>query len=128
MSRAGDKLGARKSTEDKKKRDRASSPDVTSHKKLKMLGTLQKVPKSTKSPLDHVKSWLVNASEKELDTLTNFLLSRKGKVSSARTKYTEKNEVSVPGGEVPTSVGGRDKRRNPRTTPADTSQVRARIT
>ena len=127
MSRSGDTLGARKSTEDKKKRDRASSPDVIPHKKLKMLGTLQKVPKATKSPLDHIKSWLVNASEKELDTLTKFLLARKGKVSSARTKIAERYEATIPGGEVP-SVGGREKRRNSWTTPADTSQVRARIT
>ena len=86
MSRKGAKIVDRKPTcgPDVKanKRERSPSDDTPKPRKLRCSDLNSRPPKPVKSTVDHVKRYLTEASEQELDRLANFLRDRKSERSS----------------------------------------------
>ena len=86
MSRKGAKVVDRKPTcgPDVKanKRERSPSDDTPKPRKLRCSDLNPRPPKPVKSTFDHVKRYLTEASEQELDRLANFLRDRKTERSS----------------------------------------------
>ena len=86
MSRKGAKVVDRKPTcgPDVKanKRERSPSDDTPKPRKLKCSDLNSRSSKPAKSKIDHVKRYLTEASEQELDRLANFLRDRKSERSS----------------------------------------------
>ena len=88
MSRNRNKPPDRKASGSEKllseKRDRSPSGDTSIPKKLKYTETAIGPSKPGKSTVDHVRKYLAEASDKELDKLTDFLIRRRKK-SFAKT-------------------------------------------
>ena len=86
MSRKGAKIVDRQPTcgPDVKanKRERSPSDDTPKPRKLRCSDLNSRPPKPVKSTIDHVKRYLTEASEQELDRLANFLRDRKSERSS----------------------------------------------
>ena len=86
MSRKGAKVVDRKPTcgPDVKanKRERSPSDDTPKPRKLKCSDLNSRSSKPAKSTIDNVERYLTEASEQELDRLSNFLRDRKSERSS----------------------------------------------
>ena len=87
-----------------RKRDRSPSDDTIKLKKRKCSELSTRASKPSSSTRDQMKKFLTQASENELDKLTEFLIKRKRKRASNTPLFTEPNldveeKVSQPAGE-----------------------------
>ena len=74
-----------------RKRDRSPSDDAIKLKKLKCSELSTRASKPSSATRDQMKKFLTQASENELDKLTEFLLKRKRKRGSNTPLVTEPN-------------------------------------
>ena len=91
MSRTGSQVGQKTTSGAAKvtKRDRSPSDDATRGKKQKPSALGLGTPKTGRSTIGHVKKYLMEASDKELDRLSDFLLKRKRKQIPSTPAGTE---------------------------------------
>ena len=78
--------GTAKLADSSHKRERSPSVESRGLKKTRSIDPKSSIPKQVKSTFDHVRTWLTEASEKELDTLAGYLTKRKKKRSGRVNK------------------------------------------